>query len=94
MLPTASDTSQSSHANTTCFCTECLRFVTIALANLYWVDWYFAEILRAAKIVRAMDEAHAANLGAADIEHEGTTVMIDAPMILQVIAPFPSHITL
>jgi hypothetical protein len=41
-----------------------------------------------------MDEAHTANLGAVGIEHEGSTVMIDAPMILQVIAPFPFHITL
>jgi hypothetical protein len=43
-----------------------------------------SEIHRAAKIMHALNKAHAAQVGAVGIEHEGATIMIDAPMLKQV----------
>lgn len=44
-----------------------------------------AEILRAARILRQMEKAHAEQRGAAGLTTEdGSMEMIDAPMILQV----------
>ena len=49
-----------------------------------------AEILRAARIVKKMEQAHGAQRGAIGLELEGGgKEMIDAPMLLQVGHPLP-----
>lgn len=81
--PTASYPSCTSRDYTIHFCPHFSRqaFISVGYIHLIWRNEILPEILRAAKILKGMQVAHAASKGAVGLEGE----MIDAPMLKQVL---------
>ena len=56
-------------------------FAAMLLSSLYLTDVHISEIVRAARILKEMQQAHEGEIGAIGLDGQ----MIDAPMIKQVI---------